>query len=621
MKTKRIFYFPKKRTQPKVRFCILEKTITMKLFRFTLVCILTFNLFFSCTEDNRDPINQVIDNGNGENNDFAQNFGSTIYRTFLGTVMDQNHNPLQSVTITIGDATAQTDAHGVFIIQDAQVYERFGYIKAEKEGYLTGSRSVVPSEGTNKVNIILLEESIAGTVSSGSEETVSLPNGASVKLPGSYVTSDGTSYSGTVSVVLHLLDPTEDDMTMQMPGMLYGANADNEERMLQSYGMLAVELLGDSGEKLNLAEDSTAEITVPLDVSLQTNAPTSIPLWHFDEDGGYWVEDGEATLTGTTYVGSVSHFSFWNCDIPAEAINLCINLTDENGNSLSNLWTTITSEIYGTRGGNTNELGQVCGLVPSNESLEVNIYNYDMCGATSLFTTSIGPYSSDSSEDIIIITLPSDVISETVTGNFNTCNDDPVTDGYVFLLYQDQTHSTLIDDGTFEFNLLRCDQDDTFKVIGNDYVNLQTTDTLNYTFTTPLTNIGTISACNDAEEFITYQVDDHAAINYINSIESGLDGTVLYVNVYSPNQEYFFYLHIENFSDIGTYTNNANMSFFDMNLDSTSLETVFEGSINVNSFGDIGEYIDINFSGNLVDWNNPESPTPITGSIHVLRNN
>lgn len=586
---------------------------------FQLFSLFLFLILVSCNQDNMDPINEINSGTQTGNEEFSAYFGNPIPRTFLGTVIDKDHNPIPDVTITIGDDTAQTDANGVFVISDASVYTRFGYVKAEKVGYLTGSRSVVPSQGTNKVTIILLEKSVTATVNSGSEEMVTLVNGSSVRLPGNYVDENGTAYTGSLDVVLHHLDPADEDMPLQMPGMLYGANSNNQERMLQTYGMLAVELIGSSGEKLNLAEGSTAEITVPLDVSLQGNAPATIPLWHFDETYGYWVEDGEATLDGTNYVGTVSHFSFWNCDIPAEAVTLCVNVTDESENMLSNLWVTMTSTVYGTRGGYTNQIGEVCGLVPRNETLGLNIYNYEVCNDSPIYTSTIGPFSSDSSTNITIPNNP-DLILETVTGNFNDCDGNPVSEGYVSLSYANQTFIDYVTEGNFEIDLIRCTDNDTFGVEAVDYINLQTTDSLSYTFTTPLTNLGTLSSCNDVDEFITYQVDDHPAIIYTSNFQSGLDASVLFVNFYSPNQEYNFQLNIQDFNSIGTYSNGVYINFFDMNLDSTTLEFYFLGTASVSTFGNVGEYIDINFYGNLVDLNNPGSLTPIFGTIHVIRN-
>ena len=68
----------------------------------------------------------------------------------------------------------------------------------------------------------------------------------------------------------------------------------------------------------------------------------------------------------------------------------------------------------------------------------------------------------------------------------------------------------------------------------------------------------------------------------------------------------------------GSYTN-GNISFFDEN-GSSSLESQFIGTMNVTAIGEVGEHIDINFSGEINDWNNPDN-IPITGTIHVLRDN
>jgi len=138
---------------------------------------------------------------------FVENFGSDISRTFLGNVVDTSNNPIENVLIRIGNQTTMTDNNGVFIIQDAPVKERFGYVTAEKVGFIHASRAVVPSEGTNKVTIMMLAEAVVGSNSSGTQQTIALANGASVSLEGDYIKEDGSSYSGNVNVIMHHLDP------------------------------------------------------------------------------------------------------------------------------------------------------------------------------------------------------------------------------------------------------------------------------------------------------------------------------------------------------------------------------------------------------------------------------
>ncbi len=562
---------------------------------------------------------------------FSEYFGNAVARNFLGNVVDTNKNPIEGVTITIGNETAMTDSNGVFILNNANVNERFGYIKAEKTGYIHGSRSVVPSNGTNKVTIMLLEATVVGTITSGSSETVSMGNGSSVSFDGNFTKEDGSIYSGSVNVMIHHLDPSDEDMPQQMPGMLYAENEEGAERMLQTLGMLAVELRGDNGEDLNLAEGSSSEIKIPVDVSLIGIAPASIPLWYFDEVNGYWKEEGHATLQGDMYVGNVSHFSFWNCDIPAEAITLCVTVTNVNINPLNNLRLSITSASFGTTYGYTNENGEVCGYVPSNETLELNVYSYDFCGDTPLYSEMIGPFNADSNSSISVPDN-SDIIEETVTGTFNTCSDDAVTDGYVQLTYGDRTFTDIVSNGEFEISLLRCDEDNTFDIKGSDYQNLQTTNSIAYTFTTPLTDIGVISACNAISEFIQYTIDDGETAFILDGLQVGfyavsdaVNGASLNISGYGDNTgvNTCFYMMgvLDDTNYEGTYDsydwNNPNDTGFNIqeciDMSNTNNAIIY----NLTTLGGVGEYIDINFSGAYEDYNG--NPHTITGIIHVLR--
>ncbi|WP_299106811.1 carboxypeptidase-like regulatory domain-containing protein [uncultured Winogradskyella sp.] len=596
-----------------------------KILSLILIFLFALTSLTSCETDDGN-------NSNGQQetipDSFSEYFGNDISRDFIGNVIDSNKNPIEGVTITIGNETVLTDSNGIFIINSTNVNERFGYVKAEKSGYIHGSRSVVPSGGTNKVTIMLLEATVVGTVNSGSSETISVANGSSVSFDGNFIKEDGSAYSGSVDVIMHHLDPADKDMAMQMPGMLYAQNNEGAERMLQTLGMLAIELRGTGGEDLNLGEGSISEIKMPVDASLMSIAPATIPLWYFDEVNGYWKEEGQATLQGNMYVGNVSHFSFWNCDIPAEAITLCITATNESNNSLSNLWVSITSTTFGTTYGYTNENGEVCGYVPSNETLELNIYSYDFCGDTPLYYEMIGPFSTDSNISIIV-QESSDIIEETIIGNFNSCNGDAVNDGYVQLTYGYQTYIDLVTNGEFEINLLRCEEDNTFKLKGSDYVNLQTTDSISYTFTTPLTNIGSISACNTVTEFIQYSIDDGETVLIIDGFQTGfseasdaVDGPSLTISG-SSNTGNCFYM-FGNLDDTvyeGSYDyfdwNDANDTGFNIqeciDMTSTNNNIIF----NLTTLGAAGEYIDINFSGAYEDYNG--NPHTITGVVHVFR--
>lgn len=602
---------------------------TIYLLKLSLVALIF--IFSSCEDEVYEgPTDGGQDNGPDT---FSEYFGSDINRDFIGNVIDENGDPVSGVNISIGSNTATTDNNGVFIIKNADVKERFAYVKAEKPGYIHGSRTLAPSEGVNKVEIMLLQENVISTINSGSAETVSLPSGASVGFDGNFIKSDGSAYSGSVDVIMHHLDPANEDMRLQMPGMLYAQNQNGAERMLQTFGMMAVELRGSSGEELNLAEGSTAQITMPLDNSLLSTAPQTIPLWYFDEDLGYWKEEGQATLQGNAYVGEVSHFSFWNCDIPASASLVCITVLSDAGLPLSNLTLQITSSSFGTTSGITNANGQTCGFMPNGEVLELNVFYNDGCQNTPVHTENIGPFSNDASVTISLSSLPG-VITETITGTFNACDGNAVENGYVELTYNNLTTVDIIDNADFEINVLRCEDELSFLLEGYDYTNLQTTGAINYTFTTPSTDVGILTACNSITEFIMITVEDFYEAFYTININATFNEDVdfsnfnsPYLNISADNNDDCLYIFglLDAQNLLGTYDSNLN---FD-DSDNTGFQIITQEcnsgiafgsedlSFNVTALGNPGEYIDINISGTVQDTLNVTHN--FTGIIHVLR--
>ena len=222
-----------------------------------------------------------LDDGNSstiqDDDAFAQNFGSAVNRDFIGQVVDVDNHPIQGVTITIGTSIAQTDINGVFIINDANVHEKFAYIKATKSGYIDGSRAMVPTNGKNNVKIMLLPNAPLQTIQSGVESEVSIYSGTKVKFDGAFQDENGYDYTGEVQVAMFHLTPSDENISKLMPGMLYGQRENNEQAVLETFGMLNVELRGSAGQKLNIKTGHEAEITVRIDDSQLATAPSSIP--------------------------------------------------------------------------------------------------------------------------------------------------------------------------------------------------------------------------------------------------------------------------------------------------------------------------------------------------------
>jgi hypothetical protein len=156
-----------------------------------------------------------------------------------------------------------------------------------------------------------------------------------VTLPAnSLVDEEGNAAAGNVSAELTVIDPSIDPSLM--PGNFETIDSDTGVvGNIESFGAVNVTFADTNGSSYNLAPGQTATVRIPL-ASGAVSPPATIPLYHFDEETGYWMEEGTATLAivggESYYEGTVSHFSTWNADILYESvqINGCVN--DGEGN-------------------------------------------------------------------------------------------------------------------------------------------------------------------------------------------------------------------------------------------------------------------------------------------------
>jgi hypothetical protein len=589
----------------------------MKKFH-SLLCLLLILAFASCNPNDDN-------NTNPNDEEFAQNFGNSVARDFIGHIVDVDNLPVQGVTVKIGTSTAQTDVNGVFIINNANVYQKFAYITAKKAGFIDGSRAMVPTSGKNNVKIMLLPNAPLETIQSGVESEVSIYSGTKVKFQGGFQDENGNEYNGPVQVSMFHLTPTDENIDKVMPGMLYAQTATNQEAVLETFGMLNVELRGSAGQKLNIKEGQTAEITIRIDDSQLATAPSSIPLWHFDEEKGYWKEDGVATKVGNKYVGEVSHFSWWNCDVQFPTVTLTVTVVNAAGSPISNVYVGLigngnTWPVMGI----TNENGQVSGLIPSNQTLTLNVYaSYYTCGADNIvYTSIIGPYTINTTLPNIVINNSTTTFTSTVIGNLVKCDNTPVTNGYVLLNRYGNVSLSPVTNGAFNFNEIYCPDDTQFTLKGFDVENLQQSDSIAYSFTTPITNVGNLQACTDVDEFISYQIDNNPTIFLLQNIRGGLN----IQGGLPPSGGLNLY---------GYSANNQGLSIWgSANVPGIYFTTTFQiegevgyigpGTVNtiqfiLNQFGPVGGYIDMTFSGTYQDANNQTHT--LTGVAHVIRDN
>ena len=488
----------------------------------------------------------------------------TVNAGVRGIVLDENNQPVMGATVSSGTNNTTTDRYGVFSFKNITLSKANGWVKVNRNGYYTAFRSFATTASRiHNVRIRLLPKIVVGNFSGSTGGTISISGGGKLMMPAAAVIdAGGNAYTGTVNVAMTWIDPSSTNLPEIVQGDLRGITTGGEERGLETFGMLGVELTGTGGQILNIANGKTAELTFPIPASIIANAPTTIELWNFDEATARWRQEGQATKNGSNYVAQVSHFSFWNCDAPFPLINLCMTLVNaSNSQPLNNVQVRIKRPNGSYGSGWTDSLGNLCGKVPQNEALVLQVM--DQCNNV-VFTQNIGPFSSNATLGTISVTIPT-TQSLTITGTLVNCTNGNVTNGAAVIYTSNSySYSVPVTNGTFSFTILRCSSTTiNFSVLGVDYSTLQQGTPVSGSGTSGTVNLGSIQACGtSSSQFIEYLVDGSPSVftvppDNINTSDSSSTGT------YSNNTNV---VSIRTNSGGGTTTTNYSSFNFSNNL-------------------------------------------------------
>ncbi len=426
-----------------------------------------------------------------------------VSASLSGTVFDVNKQPIAGAVVVAGGVNTLTDENGNFAISNASLSQEAAIVTAKMEGYFNNVRNLVLSnEGTQHVEIQLAKADVAGTVNSSSGGTVNVGTGAAIKLEtGNFKnTAANGNYQGTVSIVSTFINPDADNFASLVPGNLRGIDKNGKEVGLQSFGVLAVELKGSADEHLQLTQQAT--ITIPIPASKQAGAAETIGLWYFDETKGFWINEGTATREGNSYVGKVSHFSFWTVNEGYDVINLQATIKDNEGRLFANAPISIraysTATTYEVRTGYTNSKGELNCKVPANKSLMLRGCNN--CGLL-VFSKDIGLHNADFDYGTITFTDTTGIYVS-FKGQVTDCNNAPVSRGLVnikmgYTVYRLQTSGNGLYDTTFYFCSKSGATDVNISAV--DVATTQSSATVTKTLTTQTEIVQNLVACSDDE--------------------------------------------------------------------------------------------------------------------------
>lgn len=548
-----------------------------------------------------------------------------VTASLQGRVVDENGKPVNNATVKSGSSSTATDINGVFRFNNIQLNKNAGFVLVEKTGYLKGSRTIFTNAGVvNNVEIQLIPKVIRGNFSATAGGDITIQNGSTVNFPvnGIINTATNAAYTGTVSVIGAYLDPTDPKLSSIMPGNLTGITTGNEQKTLQTFGMIAVELEGGSGEKLNLASGKTATISMPIPASLLASAPATIPLWFFDETKGVWIEEGSAIKTGSNYVGMVKHFSFWNCDVPANFITLKMKLLNQDSEPLKyHKVQIINMQNKSSAYGYTDSTGVVAGPVPSNANLNIVVFN--LCG-DSIHSQSAGPYNANTDLGNVSVGVPA-ATTVTITGSVVNCSNAAVTNGFAEIKIDGVFYRAAVDNnGNYSITFNRCSNAMSYAVInGTDLqAGQQGIDTAIITVTSGSYNAGILRACGiSITQYINYNFNGVAIsflplVDTLTAYKDGNNTTISgrWVALGRDHQSTYF-----SFVGNGS-TGNHNLNYLYVHKQ-PNIDYVPNGTItaNITEYGSTGQFIAGSFTGNVRD-SVTNVISPVQCSFRVKRN-
>ena len=529
---------------------------------------------------------------------------SNVSASVIGEVVDEFGEPIADAVIRLGETTLMTNAFGSFFLENVEMNEKGTFIQVEKEGYFLSGRRFYPAEGQqSRIRIELLTKLFDQSFASSTGATINIPdNGGNIIFQANSIKVEGGgAYSGNVNVAVRYLNPTALSTLSQMPGTLEGVNRSNEATGMITYGMVAVELEGESGEKLNITENYTATLNVNLPDEIQSDAPAEIPLWSFNYTYGIWVEESSATLEGGVYTGEVSHFSFWNCDDPVDLIGFSLTVLDEiNSAPIEGLRVQL-SILNGAIGGSeiTNSTGVIRGNLPLNEELLLEIF--DPCGDV-IYSSQIGPFSSFVNLGVVEIGSMMQISGEVLN-----CDFENVENAALIARYGNLYYNYVLNENPFIINLPSCGSNVDLELAGGDLLTFEQGDFTAFAGTNTEINAGQLVACGNALSgfcrVTSMGATRYYAINSAHQIPDTINPFVTYLNMINqdnvpPGEELLAQFGFSSLNDNGGFEvgDYSEEDFID----------VFRDSENGWNFtGDFSEFI-INEYG-------PTTNTPVSG--------
>ena len=292
-------------------------TSSIKLKNIAFACLLGMSLA-GCGSDSDSEMKPV-------------NEEAMLQKNVSALILSSNGNALAAAEIVIAGQTFKTDGFGkaAFTVQIPKSATHV-VVAVKKDGFISQSLQIETGQLEQlSANLLNVKQTVSIAKIEEAQVIQSVYQNAQITIPeNAFVLPNGQPATGAVTVAFTPWDITAADLNA-MPANGVARDAQGNIVNLISAGMITATFTNAAGQKLQLAAGKTADIQMDLPVASINNQKllvgSNIPMWHFDEAKGLWIEEGVgqvvASLSSTTGLAvhaTVSHFSTWNWDFKFE---------------------------------------------------------------------------------------------------------------------------------------------------------------------------------------------------------------------------------------------------------------------------------------------------------------
>ena len=590
---------------PAMHFIRIKKAIA-----FSITAIVALSVFlYACQKEL---------NGNSLSQQ-APDLTKKVFSSVSGFVTDENDGAVNGAVVSMGGTNTTTDKYGFFEINNVPVVEEAAVVTVVQPAYFKGIKTYIATAGKSAFfRIKLIPKFIAGAIDAAAGGNITLSTGLTISFPANAIVNAATNsaYTGNVNVAAKWIDPVSDELNRIMPGDLRGLDSLGNAKLLTTYGMAAVELTGGAGELLQITAGKKATLTIPLPAGIATSAPATIPLWYFDETTGLWKQEGMAVKSGNNYVGQVGHFSYWNCDVPANYIRFNCTITNAKGVPVQNVLVKISvvGNPQSAGRGYTDSAGYTGGAIPNNAKLLLEVFSEFNC-STPLYSQNF----TTTNADVALgnLKVPNASIAD-IAGDIVDCNNAPVNNGYVIMNKTGTNYRYRVGkNGAFSFSTPLCLGNTPITFSAEDYNTFQGSKPIPVTLVQGTNFIGYLNACGiTIQEFINYSVNGTSYfISAPDVAQSSANLPNVNVKGYSNANSAAFYFAAPGIAAGST----GSLIYFNTRQIADSTQMLSPVSVNITEYGAVGGFLAGNFSGTFTGTPPANTPYKVTCRFRVKR--